>query len=117
MAIVFINRTKIEFIREMLANRLRQKILPRMDALLSLLTENFEEGNTKFAIFKLKADLESFMSKSSVLYEVEQKALTDFLTRLSRYISKLDSDSVLYQDTQDLILSGQRAHNEMSELK
>ena len=117
-AVVYINRSKIHFIRKLMASRLRQKILPRMDALLTILVNGYQaEGEEKFILYKLKADLESDVLKASVLFDVERLALTDFLTKLSTYISFYESDKSSANQAEDLILTGQRAVNEINELK
>ena len=117
-AVVYINRSKIHFIRKLMASRLRQKILPRMDALLTILVNGYQaEGEEKFILYKLKADLESDVLKAGVLFDVERLALTDFLTKLSTYISFYESDKSSVNQAEDLILTGQRAVNEINELK
>jgi len=93
-AVVYINRSKIHFIRKLMASRLR-----------------------KFILYKLKADLESDVLKAGVLFDVERLALTDFLTKLSTYISFYESDKSSANQAEDLILTGQRAVNEINELK
>jgi len=117
-AVVYINRSKIHFIRKLMAGRLRQKILPRMNALLTILVNGYQsDGDEKFTLYKLKADLESDVLKADVLFEVERITLTEFLTNLSTYIAHYESEQSSVIQIEDLILTGQRAINEINELK
>lgn len=117
-AVIYINRTKIHFIRKLMAARLRQKILPRMNAVLIILVNGYRpEGDDKFILYKLKADLEGDVLKADVLFEVERVTLADFLTKLSTYIARYDSDELSTKKAEGLILTGQRLINEINELK
>ena len=117
-AVIFINRTKIQFIRKLLASHLRHKILPRMKAILSIIGEGYaEQEQAKFSLFKLKADLEVYVPKSDVLFDVEKDTLLEFLTKLSRHISMTDNQAVTPALTEELMLCGQRLINEINELK
>jgi len=117
-AIVYINRSKIHFIRKLMAGRLRQKILPRMNALITILINGYQpEGENQFILYKLRADLESDVLKADVLFDIERETLTDFLTKLSTHIAGYESGQLSVKNTEDLILTGQRAINEINELK
>jgi len=117
-AVVYINRSKIHFLRKLMASRLRQKILPRMNALLTVLINGYQpQSEDKFILYKLKADLESDVLKAGVLFDVERETLTDFLTKLSTYIAHCEAEQLSATQNEDLILTGQRVVNEINELK
>lgn len=118
VAVIFINRSKINFIRRILAERLRQKILSRMNALLPMLLKGYRSTpEDMFAFYKLKADLESYVQKADVLYQVEHRSLVSFLTQLSTYIAQYETQTASSHQAEGLILAGQRLVNEINELK
>lgn len=117
-AVVYINRSKIHFLRKLMASRLRQKILPRMNALMTVLMNGYQpQSEDKFILYKLKADLEGDVLKADVLFDVERITLADFLTKLSTYIAQCEAEQLSAKQSEDLILTGQRVINEINELK
>ena len=117
-AVLFINRTKVQFIRRIMASRLRQKILPRMEAVLAVISQGYHSPESEtYPLFKLKADLEACVLKADVLFDIERTTLADFLTKLSAYIAYNEFQSVSNDKFDDLILCGQRVVNEINELK
>ena len=117
-AVVYINRSKIHFLRKLMASRLRQKILPRMNALMAVLMNGYQpQSEDKFILYKLKADLEGDVLKADVLFDVERITLADFLTKLSTYIAQCEAEQLSAKQSEDLILTGQRVINEINELK
>lgn len=116
-AVGFINRSKIHFIRRIMASRLRIKILPAMDAIIPVINASFRrDGGELFPLFKLKADLESFALKADVLFDVERNALAQFLTQLSTQIARFEAGTLESNDVDELVLSGQRVMREVKEL-
>lgn len=121
-ALTYINRSKIRFIREILAQRLRRRVLPRLQSILPMIVSAFNskqpasEKFTFFPLFRLRADLEALCLKSDVLFEIERMALSDFLVKLSPVVGKLEEGLAETEDIDELLLSGQRAINEISEL-
>ena len=117
-AVVYINRSKIHFLRKLMASRLRQKILPRMNALMTVLMNGYQpQSEDKFILYKLKADLEGDVLKADVLFDVERITLADFLTKLSTYMAQCEAEQLSAKQSEDLILTGQRVINEINELK
>ena len=117
-AVVYINRSKIHFLRKLMASRLRQKILPRMNALMAILMNGYQpQSEDKFILYKLKADLEGDVLKADVLFDVERITLADFLTKLSTYMAQCEAEQLSAKQSEDLILTGQRVINEINELK
>jgi len=123
-ALLFVNRSKIHFIQRLRASRLRDKIAPKMQAILPIISTSLNaEQADLFPLFKLRADLEDLVLKADVLFDVERLALIEFLTKLSVQIGKfeavsapLESHSKTREGVNDLMLSGQRVIKELTEL-
>ena len=118
VALIFINRNKIRAVRNFMADRVRRKAIPSLKAILPIIISTLHSNQADmFPLFRLRADLEALCLKSDVLFSEEQTALSIFLAKLSVVLTAFKSDSVDQQELDDLILSGQRAIAELSELK
>lgn len=120
-ALLFINRSKFRFVQRLRAARLRDKIVPKMQAILPMVVAPLPiEAADLFPLFRLKADLEALSSRASVLYEVEQHTLANFLAKLSTHIARVEAgvteDALFKKNVEDLVLSGQRVIIEVTEL-
>lgn len=118
IALIFINRNKIRAIRNFMADRIRRKAIPTLKAILPIIVSTLQSGQADmYPLFRLRADLETLCAKSDVLFAEERTALSTFLAKLSSVLTAFKTDSVIQQELDDLILSGQRAIAELSELK
>lgn len=117
LALVFINRNKIQAIRNFMAARLRRKIAPKLNEILPVIVSSFSsDGSDMFPLFRLRADLEELCLKADVLFNEEQTALLEFLEKLSSVLTDFKTNSLIPRELDNLILSGQRASNELKEL-
>lgn len=117
LALLFVNRSKFLFIQRLRATWLRKKIIPKMKAILPLISDVLQADQVNiFPLFKLRADLEALVLKSDALFEVERNALIEFLQKLSLQISDIETSSISNNNIEELILSGERTIVELSEL-
>lgn len=101
-----------------MANRLRHKTLPKLKAILPILSNSLNaQGDDLFPLFRLRADLEALCTSADLLYEVEHLALANFLAELSSVMSKFNAGLGTSKQIENLILSCQLAINELSEFK
>ncbi|MDB4512099.1 hypothetical protein N9060_01415 [Arenicella sp.] len=116
LALVFIKRSKIKTIRYFLAERLRRKALPKLKAILAMIEASLQSSQADmFPLFRLRADLETLCLKGDVLFDEERLALSEFLAKLSSSMSILTVNTEAQIALDELVLSGQRAINELSE--
>lgn len=117
-ALAFVNRSKINAIRSFMASRLRRKTRVKLEAISPIISSSLSVGETElFPMFRIRADLEALCVKADVLFDVEHRALADFLAELSYVISKFKSGSGTTEQIESLTLSCQRAINELSEFE
>lgn len=117
MGLLFVNRSKFEFVRKLQAAYLRSKLEPKLREILPVISAQFQLPDANlFPIFRLKADIELLVRKSNSLFREERDAINNFLARLSRGIASFEAGKLSNSELEELILSGQRAINELSEL-
>ena len=118
LALLFINRNKIKAVRYFLASRLRAKVIPKLKSILPIIISSMQsEDENLFPLFRLRADLEAYCLKSDVLFDEERLALTEFLEGLSSLLTSYKNNKETIQtELGEVILSGQRAIIELSEL-
>ncbi len=118
LALTYVNRSKINTVRYYLATRLRRKTLLKLKAILPILSTSFNaQDEALFPLFRLRADLEGLCAKAGILYDVEHLALANFLTELSSVTAKFKAGLGTAEQIESLILSCQRAINELSEFE
>lgn len=122
-AIVFIHHYRYGAIRDFRARRLRSKIIPKLQALLTAITDHrssisgSEQANIdQFLLFRARADVEALISQSAVLFSEERVVLADFMVSLSAYLTKKESGVASTTDLENTILAGQRATVELTEI-
>lgn len=116
-AIVFVHQYKHGVIRDFRARRLRRKLVPRLQALLPIVIAKFDaEQPYLFQLFSLRADVESLVLQSSVLFDHERTALSEFMAMLSAVIAKYENGVATETNIEDVVLAGQRAIIELKEV-
>jgi len=116
-ALIYINRSKIRFIQKIRTARLRAKLISHVSAIEPVIKATLRVENADLLpLFKLRANLENYASKSALLFDIERVTLTEFLTLLSKRIAEYDSNGALPVDTDNLVLLAQRTARELTEL-
>lgn len=101
-----------------MAGRLRRKAIPKLKAILPMLTSTFSaDSGDPFPLYRLRADLESICTRADVLYDSERLALVDFLAHLSTVMAGFKEGRENNDQIESLILIGQRAINELTEFQ
>jgi len=96
---------------------LRSKLISQTKAILPVINATLRTENADLLVlFKLRANIESLASKSSLLFDIERVTLTEFLTLLSKNIAEYDNGGLNPVDTSDLTLLAQRTIRELTEL-
>ena len=116
-ALLAINHSKISFIRKIRASRLRARALSIMQLMTPIIASSLNQSDSDlFPLFKLRADLELLARKAELLFDVEQRELSGFLTLLSSSIARYESHLLSRREVDELLLLAQRVTREMTEL-
>ena len=117
-AIVFIHQYKYGAIRDFRARRLRGKMIPKLTVLLTVMESSLAEQTISdpFDLYRARADVESLIQQSGVLFSEERVSLADFMVMLSNYLAKEQAGTATRIDIEEAILAGQRAVTELKEI-
>lgn len=117
-AIIFIHQYKYGAIRDFRARRLRGKLIPKLTVLLTVMESSHSDETIEdpFALFRARADVESLIQQSGVLFSEERVLLADFMEMLSAYLAKRQIGSAVRTDIEEAILAGQRAVTGITEI-
>ncbi len=117
LGLLFVNRSKFEFVRKLQAAYLRNKLVPKLREILPMITSQLQSTEPDlFPLFRLKADIEALSAKSQSLFAEERAAITYFLAKLSTEIANFEAGTATARGLEELVLSGQRAVHELVEL-
>ena len=117
ISLVYINRSKIRFIQKIRVARLRSKLISELNAIEPVIGATLKApGSDLLPLFKMRASLEFYASKTNSLFDIEKDSLTQFLVVLSKCIAQYDMNNSMPVDTQDLMLLAQRTKRELTEL-
>lgn len=117
LGLLFINRSKFEFVRKLQAKYLRNRLIPKLKEILPLISTQLQSAEPNlFPLFRLKADIEVLSAKSHSLFAEERTAIANFLANLSTEIANFEAGVSTTKDLEELVLSGQRTVNELVEL-
>jgi len=117
-AILFIHQYRYGAIRNFRARRLREKLIPKLQTLMTLVAGDLNEqaSGDPFSLFRARADVEALILQSSLLFVEERVVLADFMANLSTYLAKKELGVVSATDLEETMLAGQRATIELTEI-
>ncbi|RBP47115.1 hypothetical protein [Arenicella xantha] len=115
--ITLVHQYKFGAIRRLRAKWLRNAMLPTLKQLLNeLATQSYSDASEGYRLLRLRADLEEDYQRASVLFDEERVVLAEFLSGMSNLVARADSGLATSRDLDAVLLVGQRALLEISEI-
>lgn len=116
--ITLVHQYKFGAIRRLRAKWLRQAMLATLQQLLGELSSAtiLNAATDDYRLFRLRADLEQQYQRAHVLFEEERALLANFLAAYSSLNGRIQSGLATISDLDTVVLKGQRAVLEISEI-